>query len=108
MGIPGDEVTVENDHTSLAVRVFSLGQIRPMVYSRNSFALFWDDRAGSLEHQSTFPVEGPVEMDRHWDDAIREIQSHPIYPEMFESAFGSQHVTIDRVTRAIAQFERTF
>jgi len=78
------------------------------IYSANSFALFWDGRAGSLEHQSTFPVEDPLEMDRLWDDLIREIQSHPTYPDMFEAAFGSRHVTIEGVTRAIAQFQRTF
>ncbi len=78
------------------------------IYSAKSFALFWDGHAGSLEHQSTFPVEDPLEMDRSWDAVVREMQSHSSYPDMFEAAFGSRHVTIEGVTRALAQFQRTF
>lgn len=36
------------------------------------------------------------------------IQSIPGYPELFEKAFGSDRVTMDNISKAVAQFVRTF
>jgi cytochrome c peroxidase len=43
-----------------------------------------------------------------WPDAVAALQTHPEYPDLFCAAFGTSTVTMDRVVKAIAQFERTF
>ncbi len=69
--------------------------------------VFWDGRVANLEEQATKPVPEPTEMDLPWPDAVARLQAHPDYPELFCAAFGSSNVTMNRVVKAIAQFERT-
>jgi cytochrome c peroxidase len=69
---------------------------------------FWDGRAASLEDQASQPVPNPDEMHLDWDEAVRRIQRHPEYPDLFCNVFGSSTITKDRVVMAIGQFERTF
>lgn len=71
-------------------------------------SLFLDGRAPSLELQALEPVENPIEMHESWDHAVGEIRANPLYPPLFAAAFGDTVVTRERVTMAIAQFERTF
>jgi len=96
-------------------RQFSPG-IDGTVGDRNSMAiinlafqdkLFWDGRDNSLEEQALEPVTNPIEMHEEWPDAIAKIANDPKYPPMFEAAFGDDEVTVARVAKAIAQFERT-
>ncbi|HXV15047.1 MAG TPA: cytochrome c peroxidase [Candidatus Krumholzibacteria bacterium] len=74
----------------------------------NLRGIFWDGRAAGLEEQATQPVPEPTEMSLPWPDAVAALQAHPEYPDLFCAAFGSSQVTMDRVVKAIAQFERTF
>jgi cytochrome c peroxidase len=69
---------------------------------------FWDGRAAGLEEQAKEPVPNPIEMDLPWPTAIERLERHPEYPELFCAAFGDSRITVDRVVKAIAQFERTF
>lgn len=68
---------------------------------------FWDGRSFSLEAQALIPVEDPVEMHNSWDIVVKTLQSDTEYPELFEQAFSSPEITKERITMAIAQFERT-
>jgi cytochrome c peroxidase len=68
---------------------------------------FWDGRAGSLEEQAEGPIQNPVEMGNTLDNAVTTINGIPGYIEEFKQAFGTTHVTIDQVVKAIAAFERT-
>lgn len=68
---------------------------------------FWDGRAATLEEQATMPVINPVEMNASWPDVIAKLDADPVYKKMFFEAFGTREITIARVTKAIAQFERT-
>jgi cytochrome c peroxidase len=70
--------------------------------------VFWDGRVASLEEQASKPVPEPTEMSLPWPDAIARLQAHAEYPDLFCAAFGSSAITMDRVVKAIAQFERTF
>jgi len=70
-------------------------------------SFFWNGRAPSLEAQAIEPVPNPVEMDLPWNVALPRLQSHADYPRLFAAAFGSATITHERVTQAIAQFERT-
>jgi len=69
---------------------------------------FWDGRTHSLEEQATKPVPNPIEMHLDWKDAIPRLEAHAEYPDLFCAAFGDKTITMDRVVKAIGQFERTF
>jgi cytochrome c peroxidase len=69
---------------------------------------FWDGRVHSLEEQATKPVPNEIEMSLPWPTAIERLQRHPDYPDKFCAAFGDKRITMQRVVKAIAQFERTF
>ena len=69
--------------------------------------LFWDGRAVSLEDQALAPVENATEMGESWDHVINKLERHPLYPALFEAAFGTDDITEKRAARAIAQYERT-
>jgi cytochrome c peroxidase len=69
--------------------------------------LFWDGRAKSVEDQAFGPVVNPVEMHNTWDNAVAALQTDPIYPPLFEKAFGTDKIDSVLVVKAIAQFERT-
>lgn len=71
-------------------------------------ATFWDGRAHGLEDQARAPVPNEIEMDLPWPTAIDRLERHPDYPELFCAAFGDSCISVDRVVKAIAQFERTF
>ncbi len=76
-----------------------------LAYRTNGF--FWDGRSASLEAQATEPVPDPIEMHQEWTAALGKLRNDPIYPPMFRQAFGDTMITVNRVTKAIAQFERT-
>jgi len=68
---------------------------------------FWDGRTLTLEEQASLPIEDPIEMDNDLATAVANIQAMPIYPPMFQAAFGSNTVSSENIGKAIAQFERT-
>ncbi|MCE2497059.1 MAG: c-type cytochrome [Flavobacteriales bacterium] len=76
-----------------------------LAYRSNGF--FWDGRSATLEIQAEEPVPNPIEMHQEWPEALSKLRNDPLYPPMFKSAFGDTAITVDRVTKAIAQFERT-
>ena len=68
---------------------------------------FWDGAVFSLEHQALEPVTNPIEMNNTWEEVVNRLNNHPEYPTLFNEAFGSEPISQDLVTKAIAQFERT-
>lgn len=69
---------------------------------------FWDGRAADLEEQAKGPLVNPVEMAMPDHDAVvAVVRKIPGYAPLFEAAFGSREVTIDRIVQAIASYERT-
>ena len=73
--------------------------------SSMSLAQFWDGRAKDLKEQAAGPIANPKEMASAHDVTAKVIASIPQYRERFKKVFGSDEVTIDRITTAIAQFE---
>lgn len=61
----------------------------------------------SIEDIVLMGIEAPHEMNSSPERAVAAIQSIAIYPPMFEAAFGTPAVTIERIQKAIAQFVRT-
>lgn len=69
---------------------------------------FWDGRAPTLEDQAKQPLINTVEMAMPSHAAVEEkLRALPEYPPLFQQAFGTADITIDRVAQAIASFERT-
>ena len=86
--------------------------------TRNSMPLFnlawnfdelfaWDGKEFSLERQALEPVSNPIEMHANWETVVEKLKNHPTYPALFQQAFGSPIINSERVTKAIAKFERT-
>jgi cytochrome c peroxidase len=72
-----------------------------------NIAQFWDGRAKDLKEQAGGPIGNPKEMASNHDLAVKVISSIPAYVEEFKLAFGSGKVDIDKITTAIAEFEKT-
>ena len=69
---------------------------------------FWDGRAGSLEEQAKGPLVNPIEMgNESLDDVVQRVGSITGYLEYFNEAFGTEEITIDRIAKSIADYERT-
>jgi cytochrome c peroxidase len=70
--------------------------------------LFWDGRADSLEEQARMPVLNLEEMGMmSGDEPAAAIAAVPEYPPLFKAAFGDGPITLQRIARAIACYERT-
>jgi cytochrome c peroxidase len=69
---------------------------------------FWDGRAATLEEQAGGPMTNPIEMgmEKH-EVVVAKIAAIPGYAKYFTEAFGSEEVTLERMTKAIADYERT-
>ncbi|WP_420580688.1 cytochrome-c peroxidase [Reichenbachiella sp.] len=75
---------------------------------------FWDERASSLEEQTTMPIQDHVEMgfsgqngDADFDSLINKLNAEGHYQELFTLAYGDSEVTEARMQNALAQFIRS-
>lgn len=80
----------------------------------NEGQFFWDERATSLEDQTTKPIQDHVEMgfsgtngDPDFDDLITKLSGIDYYETLFEFAYGDITIDEDRIQRALAQFIRS-
>ena len=80
----------------------------------NEAKFFWDERANTLEEQTTMPIQDHNEMgfsgtngDGDFDDLITKLNDVEYYPELFGFAFGDNTITEQRVQNALAQFIRS-
>ncbi|MEJ2326424.1 MAG: cytochrome-c peroxidase [Chromatiaceae bacterium] len=70
-------------------------------------AQFWDGRAKDLQAQAGGPIANPGEMGFSHTLAVGVLESIPEYVVEFKQVFGTDKITIDEVTQAIAEFEKT-
>ncbi len=70
-------------------------------------AQFWDGRAKDLKEQAGGPIANPGEMGFTHELAVDTVASMPEYRARFKQAYGDDKVNIDRITDAIAEFEKT-
>ena len=68
---------------------------------------FWDGRAGSLEDQAAGPIANPIEMNQKHEVCVSKLAADPTYRAEFRKVFGPGQVTIGKVEKALASFERT-
>jgi len=68
---------------------------------------FWDGRARTLEDQAATPIANPVEMNEKHDVCVSKLAADPTYEAQFRQVFGPGPVTMGKIEKAIASFERT-
>ncbi|WP_258103182.1 cytochrome-c peroxidase [Marinoscillum sp. MHG1-6] len=80
----------------------------------NEVKFFWDERAASLEDQTTKPIQDHSEMgfsgtngDPGFGDLIERLDSVEFYGALFTQAFGDTEITEEKIQDALAQFIRS-
>ena len=75
---------------------------------------FWDERASSLEEQTTMPIQDHTEMgfsgqegNPGFDGLIEKLAAIDYYQELFLMVYGDAEITEERVQNALAQFIRS-
>ena len=68
-------------------------------------AFFWDGRESSLESQALRPIESSTEMGGTVDGAVRRLNAHQEYSDLFQAAFPDG-VTANNLAKSLASFER--
>lgn len=75
---------------------------------------FWDERAATLEDQTTMPIQDHVEMgfsgtsgDPDFDSLRRKLANITYYKQLFTFVYGDTIVTEQRIQNALAQFVRS-
>src|SRR2546423_2385486 len=75
---------------------------------------FWDNRAPTLENQTSQPFRNAIEMgfsgtngDPNFSDLLAKMSALPEYQILFNAAFGSPGIDEIRIQRALAQFIRS-
>lgn len=110
----------EQERGFASPRRFDVG-ITGVPMKRNSMALanaryniasawFWDMRSegtqqrNSLQNVVLHPLQDHDELGMDPDLLVSKLTGTPFYPELFAKAFGTREITIDRISRALAQF----
>lgn len=75
---------------------------------------FWDERAGTLEEQTTMPIQDHAEMgysgmdgDPSIGDLITKLSEIDYYKELFSFVYGEDEITEQKIQWALAQFVRS-
>ena len=67
-----------------------------------SGAMFWDERATSVEDQALKPIQSPTEMGSTLPEVVTKLSQTTFYPTLFQAAFGTPEITPDRIAKSIA------
>ena len=70
-------------------------------------AMFWDERALTLEHQVLMPIQDAVEMGVSLEELVSRVENSSYYPALFTLTFGDPQVTSERISLALANFVRS-
>jgi cytochrome c peroxidase len=75
---------------------------------------FWDERAATLEAQTTMPIRNHTEMgfsgadgDADFSALITKLSAIGYYRELFKFVYGSEDITESKMQLALAQFTRS-
>lgn len=87
--------------------------IKERLGTRNSPALFnlnwhdrffWDGGVTHIELQPFAPITNPLEMDETLDNVVGKLSADAGYRQLFREAFGTEEITTQRLSWALAQF----
>lgn len=80
----------------------------------NEVKFFWDERAATLEQQSTKPIQDHAEMGFSGENGrpgfttlLTKLQGLDYYQELFQFIYGDKNVTEARLQECLAQFVRS-
>jgi cytochrome c peroxidase len=76
-----------------------------LVWNPGTFG--WNGSVGSIEQDVLGVITDPSEFASTYDKVENALQDNAGYKEMFFKAFGSEEITAERISKAIAQFVRT-
>ena len=81
----------------------------PTVYNSSlNFVQFWNGRASDLQAQAGGPIGNPVEMGGFTHVIVTDVlKTIPGYVTEFNEVYGTNDISFDEVTGAIAEFEKT-
>lgn len=75
---------------------------------------FWDERASTLEEQTTQPIQDHIEMGYSGENGepgleqlIAKLEAEAYYQELMMAVYGDQNLTEQRMQQALAQFIRS-
>ncbi len=69
--------------------------------------MFWDERSPTLEKQALQPIQNQTEMGLTLAELEAKVKALNYYPPLFQKAFGSTLIDSVRISKALAQFERS-
>jgi cytochrome c peroxidase len=69
--------------------------------------LTWNGKSQTLEEHAFLPMKNPKEMNQSAEITAQILSQITEYPLLFEKTFGSKEITPDKITKALAQFQRT-
>jgi cytochrome c peroxidase len=101
----GDTARLSRGHKGRETRRHSMALANVRFIATGGF--FWDQRAKTLEQQVLMPIQDSIEMGMSLPDLQRKLNLISYYPALYDAAFGSPEITIERTARALAQFLRT-
>ncbi|WP_432709842.1 cytochrome-c peroxidase [Pedobacter sp.] len=70
-------------------------------------SLFWDGRAGTLQEQAIIPLATPHEMAMDTKLLGEKLGKIKAYVALFKDAYGTETITIENITDALAKFQET-
>ncbi len=66
---------------------------------------FWDGRADSLRQQVLVPIQNPIEMHQTLTNLVVKLaEVTGNYPRLFEKAFGSREITVQKISLALENY----
>jgi len=106
----------DTDVASTGVNGLTIRHSMRLINSRfaNEAKFFWDERALTLELQTTMPIKNHGEMgfsgtngDAPFSALLTKLEQIGYYKELFQFVYGSQEVTESKIQLALAQFVRS-
>ncbi|USD66169.1 cytochrome c peroxidase [Vibrio sp. SCSIO 43136] len=79
----------------------------PTVFNvKSNYRFFWDGRAKTLSEQIEGPIHHPDEMNSSWDEIVKYVTSHPVYPQLFNE-LGISDIQNEDVKQTLNYFVGT-
>ena len=69
--------------------------------------MFWDERSATVEKQALQPIQNHIEMGLTLAELETKVRALNYYPVLFQNAFGSSVIDSNKISNALAQFERS-
>lgn len=98
------ELTLRNSLALGSVANFESSYDGGSSLSGKTQQFFWDERAHSIQQQSSLTIEDNVEMGMNMNDLVSRLSDIDYYEVLFRKAFGTSQVSEERITGALEEF----